>query len=122
LENFNEWFMRKDLKQLRVIPFLVLWRIWIARNESIFEGKLVPSFQVASQVLSLLPFFQVPSKVPKVSNMLPPQINKSIPWGFLMGPARGEVPNAVQVMSSIFQKTIIMQVSLSWVLWDQQLW
>jgi hypothetical protein len=62
LENFKEWFVRRDLKQFKVIPYLVLWKIWTARNESIFEDRDVPSFQVASQALSLLPFFKIPSK------------------------------------------------------------
>ena len=37
-----------DLKKYIGVPFLMLWRIWIANNERIFEGKYVPSFQVTA--------------------------------------------------------------------------
>jgi hypothetical protein len=45
------WFTKPKLNIYRVIPFLVLWGIWLSRNNRLFAKKEIPTFQVFSQVV-----------------------------------------------------------------------
>lgn len=40
----EEWYSRRDLKQFRVVPILVVRVMWLARNAQLFEDKVVPPF------------------------------------------------------------------------------
>ena len=82
MDNLKDWLTRKKLKSVRSVPFLVFWRVWIARNECIFESRFMPSFQVSAQAISLLSYFQVSVKDPKVRFVSPPEIDKTTPWGY----------------------------------------
>jgi hypothetical protein len=44
---FLSWFSRKELEVFQVVPYLVLWGIWLARNASLFEDTQIPSFKVS---------------------------------------------------------------------------
>ena len=90
LENFKEFFVRREIKQFRVIPFLVVWRLWTARNESIFEDRMVLSFQVENQTTTMLPHFQESSKTPKVKNFLPLHIKKATTYGIFDGTSQNK--------------------------------
>ena len=90
LENFKEFFVRREIKKLRFIPFLFVWRLWTARNESIFEDRMVPSFQVAAQTTTMLPHFQDSPKTPKVKICLPPHIKKATTYGFFDGTSQNK--------------------------------
>jgi len=41
---FLERFTSKDSKIFRVIPLIVLWGIWLARNSILLEDKFIPPF------------------------------------------------------------------------------
>jgi hypothetical protein len=45
-DNLKEWFDRRELNNFRVVPYLVIKGIWLARNACIFEDKQTPPFQV----------------------------------------------------------------------------
>jgi hypothetical protein len=40
----------KELKEIRALPVVVSYGIWLARNSEMFQGKVVPSFQCASKI------------------------------------------------------------------------
>lgn len=85
LENLSQWLCCKELKIYKSVPFLVSWRLWIARNDVLFEDKYVPSFQVAAQALSILHHFQKISKVPAPTVSRPPRNRRSRACGFFDG-------------------------------------
>ena len=72
------------------MPYLVLWGIWSSRNSSLFEGKHLPTFQVSTQVMGLLPFYkEIPKyKVPRILGDF--QVDKTTPWGLFDGPFQGQ--------------------------------
>jgi hypothetical protein len=81
-ECFAVWFINRELKQLRVLPYLVLWGIWLACNSSLFEDKYVPSFRTVAQCLGLLSFYKIPSVNKPLRIVGEPRIDKSFPWSF----------------------------------------
>lgn len=46
-EYFQVFFVRSDLKEVRALPLLVAWSIWLARNANIFEECSLPSFRLS---------------------------------------------------------------------------
>jgi hypothetical protein len=82
---FSSWFLRKELEELRVVPYLVMWGIWLARNSSLFNEKYIPTLQVTTQAVSLLPFYKETIKKKTIRILGNLQVDKSYPWGFFMG-------------------------------------
>ena len=42
------WYECHDLKKYMILPSLVLWGIWIVRNDVVFDNRMIPTFQVTS--------------------------------------------------------------------------
>jgi hypothetical protein len=49
----KNWMSKRELKEWRVVPYLTIWGVWLARNSLIFEEKDIPSFHVAQQIRSM---------------------------------------------------------------------
>jgi hypothetical protein len=43
------WYNNPGLKDLRGLPCIICWGIWLARNSPLFEDKIIPPFQIISQ-------------------------------------------------------------------------
>ena len=65
-ECLMEWFRRANLRNIKRVPFLALWGIWKAQNDSIFEYFQKQSFVVTAHVLDLHNFFKEQDSVTKV--------------------------------------------------------
>lgn len=77
---------KRELKAYRAIPCLVLWGIWLAHNDSLFNGIQKPTFQVFSQVNGLFNGdckMDQKGRIPRQVGEL--MIDKTIPWGFFDG-------------------------------------
>jgi hypothetical protein len=46
VDRFEELFTKNTLKHFQVVPILVSWGLWLARNASLFEGKSWPTIKV----------------------------------------------------------------------------
>jgi hypothetical protein len=66
-----------------------MWGIWIARNVILFEEKMMPTFQVASQVNALFAYYKVNPKVKPHRILSVVQVDKSLAWGFFNGACQG---------------------------------
>jgi hypothetical protein len=59
------WCENGNLKSFRVLPLIIAWGIWLARNASLFEDMHIPTIQCASQGLNFLSCFKK-TKIPKL--------------------------------------------------------
>eukprot|EP01018_Ginkgo_biloba_P028285 Gb_00400 [translate_table: standard] len=53
------WVNNLGLKELRALHCVICWGIWLARNSAIFEGNLIPPFQIIFQVGAMLSSIRV---------------------------------------------------------------
>jgi hypothetical protein len=74
-------YSRGELKKYMSIPFLVMWGTWLARNESIFEDKSIPSFRTSTQLCVIFHMFKCISKVVKVNPKVGVVVNRTYAWG-----------------------------------------
>jgi hypothetical protein len=54
ISSFKEIFEVLILKDLCVVPMIVSWGIWLARNAGIFEGKVFFIVKITQQSLALM--------------------------------------------------------------------
>jgi hypothetical protein len=78
----HDLFTNPCLKEVRMLPLVAIWVIWITLNSCIFEDKHHPPFQVTRQVLGILSHYKGISGSLKSHVIGSMEINKCIPWGF----------------------------------------
>lgn len=98
LEGWHNWCIDPGLRKFRALPLLVIWGVWLARNQYIFSDKVCLPVITASQSCGLLSF---PPQNPKRKRFVGlVEVDKTLRWDFLMGLLRTTF--VVGVLSSIF--------------------
>ena len=59
------WMADRSLKSFISLPVVVSWGIWIYRNQSIFEGKVVTPQLVATNLVAIANHFLTTKKPPR---------------------------------------------------------
>lgn len=78
-EALKEWHCNELYEDYEALPAL-LWGVWLARNQAIFEDKY-PIFYVSKCFVILKSLSQICS-APLVSRVMEEVIDKLIPWAF----------------------------------------
>jgi len=88
---WSNWVINPSFQDSKSLPLIVIWGIWLARNESIFSDKAIPSELTAAKSISILAAY--PQKVKKVKekNLSVIEIDKSKPWGFFDGASQNNL-------------------------------
>ena len=73
-------------------PSLFSYGIWWARNNVIFNHKLIPPEVTSTLVIQWAREHRSQEKEPKIRVLVPPEINKNIPWAFFNGANQGDPP------------------------------
>ena len=86
----GRWMANRSLKSFNSLPAVVSWGIWIYKNRSIFEDKIVTPQLVASNSVAIANHFLTTQKPPR--NRIPVQevIDKTYPWGYFDGASQGD--------------------------------
>lgn len=87
--DFQEWFIRKELKPFREIPFLVTWGICLAHKFSLFEDKSIPYFQIFTQVLAMLSVYKPNVRIKEQRVVGALSMDRSYAWSFFDGACQG---------------------------------
>jgi hypothetical protein len=58
LDCFKAFVSDKRFSLWKVLPILVSWGLWLARNAGLFENKSYPTLQVSQQALAFLTILQ----------------------------------------------------------------
>jgi ribonuclease HI len=81
---WKNWWENPSYKRYRLIPLLITWGVWLARNEAIFNEVTIAPGKTSLNSLAI--FSSFPSKG-RTKNRLIKEviIEKSSPWGFFDG-------------------------------------
>jgi hypothetical protein len=77
---WKAWIQDPSLKQIKALPLLICWGIWLARNAEIFKDKAIILEVIAAQSLDILSHFPQSKEVPIVYLRITEDIDKSKPW------------------------------------------
>eukprot|EP00253_Pinus_taeda_P001568 PITA_01568 len=93
-EAWQKWWQSHPNGNLRNLPLIISWGIWIARNKSIFQDKSTPSAITASQSTAI--FSCIPEPKEGHSQRIIPdlQISEGIPWAFFDGASQNNIAGA----------------------------
>ena len=70
---------------MKVLPLLVTWGIWLARNNVVFNEKICTPAITAGQTCGISLALPKHIRVAKQREILELEIDKSSPWGFFDG-------------------------------------
>eukprot|EP00253_Pinus_taeda_P015079 PITA_15079 len=88
------WWNHYTEKNLRNLPPILCWGIWIARNRSIFREQSTPAESIAMQSLAILSSIPVPEAPRKTGQKKVEQIREGIPWAYFDGAAQNNAAGA----------------------------
>lgn len=73
-----------------MVPLIISWGIWIARNECIFKDSHRSVLEIVSKVVGLIVFFSDIDALPHQCLCSAVQIDENIPWAFFDGADGGD--------------------------------
>jgi len=88
---WEDWWGRTTVKKLKYLPLIVIWGIWLARNNAIFNDK--PCLPEITAVQSVGIFKSLPEhlRAAKQRRVLEVEIDQSRPWAFFDGASQNNV-------------------------------
>ena len=85
LQAWENWRIEDSQDSVRSLPLLVIWGVWLARNNLFFVDKACTPKIAAGLSCGILTAFPEHIKVSRHREALEVEIDKSIPWGFFDG-------------------------------------
>jgi len=76
---------------MKALPLLVIWGVWIARNDMIFSEKCCTPEIMATLASGILMAYPQHIRVKNQRDILEVEIDKSVPWGFFDGATQGNI-------------------------------
>eukprot|EP00253_Pinus_taeda_P007952 PITA_07952 len=93
-EVWQKWWNEHATGNLRNLPLIISWGIWIARNKSLFQDKEIPVAITATQGAAIYSSLPVP-KDSSPQRIVPElQIAEGIPWAFFDGASQNNIAGA----------------------------
>eukprot|EP00253_Pinus_taeda_P020147 PITA_20147 len=88
------WWAHYPEKNMRNLPPIISWGIWISRNGCIFKGKSTPVNVIAVQVSAIFSCLPEPESSSSSTQRADPVIREGIPYAFFDGAAQNNVTGA----------------------------
>lgn len=85
----RNWCENMRLKNYRVLPIIITWGLWLARNTNLFDHKLIPTIQCASQVLNILNYFKQAKNEKSPRQIVGEEMESSKACAYFDGASRG---------------------------------
>jgi len=82
---WEDWWRRTSVKKLKYLPLLVIWGIWLARNNAIFNDRPCLPELTAVQSVGILKSLPEHLRAEKQRRDLEIEIDHSRPWAFFDG-------------------------------------
>ena len=86
------WWTDKSVCLHSAFPSLFTYGIWWARNTATFNNKMIPFEVTAALVIQWTREHRSQVKEEKFRVLVPPEINKEIPWAFFDRASQGDPP------------------------------
>lgn len=95
------WLSQPEAKQIKSLPLIVVWSVWLARNRALFNDSLNPVQVTVPNSLAIMEAFKQIKKGPKIREIIPKVIDKTSAWAFFNGASKGDAPRGELVVSCI---------------------
>eukprot|EP00253_Pinus_taeda_P002811 PITA_02811 len=82
---WRKWWQDFPDGNLRNLPLIFCWGIWLARNKSIFQDKDTPSSVIATNIAAIYSALSPPEQKDHKQKQKQTIIQEGIPWGFFDG-------------------------------------
>jgi hypothetical protein len=83
-EAWRAWLQDHRNKNIKALPLLIHWGIWLAQNASIFKEKVSLPDIIAAKSLAILAHFPQEKGAPPPRQVVEEQINFTRPWDFFL--------------------------------------
>ena len=84
-EAWKDWSSSPQTSQLKALPLIHIWGLWLARNKVIFLKKYSSPKEVARRGLDIISYFPQARNTPSPRIIVPEQLNRNTPWDFFDG-------------------------------------
>eukprot|EP00253_Pinus_taeda_P030057 PITA_30057 len=84
-EAWSKWWHQYPKGNMRNLPPIICWGVWLARNRSIFQDKGTPPNVTAIQAVSIYTSILEPEEKKSQNGNKTVQIKEGIPWAFFDG-------------------------------------
>ena len=101
----NAWWKDRLVRLFSALPSLFTHGIWWPRNTAIFNNKLIPIGVTSALVIQWAKEHRSQEKEQIIRVLIPPEINKAIPWAFFDGAIQGDPPLGAREECSTSQPT-----------------
>ena len=88
---WDSWWRRTPQKQHKMLPMLVIWGIWIARNKAIFKNLPSTPAIIGMMAAGFYNSFPVYIRAARERRLLEVNIDRSSPWAFFDGAAQNNM-------------------------------
>ena len=85
---WDSWWRRTPQKQHKILPLLVIWGIWLARNKAIFKETPSTSAITGAMSVGFFNSYPIHIRVVRERRILEVEIDKTTPWAFFDGEAQ----------------------------------
>ena len=85
LDAWERWRRMEKEDIMRVLPLLVYWGIWLARNNVVFKDKVCTPTITVGQTCGVALALPKHIRVEKQREILELEIDRTSPWGFFDG-------------------------------------
>lgn len=80
----------RENKLYQVLPLLIVWGVWLARNRAIFEDDIFPIEVFATQILVVYDLLLKDQRDNNNRILNPTVVDRSHPWEFFDGTSQGD--------------------------------
>ena len=87
---WHSWWRRSNQQQ-RKLPLLVLWGVWLARNQAIFKDVFCTPAITSTMTVGLYNSFPEHIRAGRDRRIITLDIDKSLPWDFFDGAAQNNM-------------------------------
>lgn len=91
---WSRWWETHPEGNLRVLPLIFFWGVWIARNKSLFQDKDTPIAVTAINCAAIYSAIPAPDPKPLQSSSKNVIIQEGIPWAFFDGASQNNSAGA----------------------------
>ena len=88
---WDSWWRRITHKKHKILPLLVIWGIWLARNKAIFEDINSIPVIIGSLSMGYYKSFSKHIRVARERRRLEVELDRSSPWAYFDGAAQNNV-------------------------------
>jgi len=109
---WEDWWRRTTIKKHKFLPLLVIWGIWLARNNAIFKDKPCLPEITAAQSVGI--FISLPEHLRAANQrrIMEVEIDHSRPWAFFDGASQNNVCGGGVVLHLSDSHSFILSMGL----------